>query len=342
MIKPRLLVSILLSLSLGVACLLFVDGIRALTQPFGNAERVTFELKRGVSLSGGVMQLHQQGLIAQARDVYYLKLYGRLSGAAGQLQAGEYDIQPGTNALRLFGDMLRGEVRQYQFTIVEGWSLRQLLQALKADPVLLQSEPALTIPALQQALGIKGHPEGWFFPDTYQFSKGSKDIEILRRAYTTMQAVLDAEWQSRSQEILPYKTPYEALIMASIIEKETAVASERQQIAGVFVRRLQKGMRLQTDPTVIYGMGERFQGNIRRADLRRATPYNTYTQYGLPPTPIAMPGQAAIHAALHPATGDSLYFVARGDGSHAFSATLKAHNAAVRKYQLQKKSGAKE
>ena len=177
--------------------------------------------------------------------------------------------------------------------------------------------------------------EGMFFPSTYFYSTQSSDLDILKRAYDTMQSVLDAHWQRRQPD-LPYENPYEALIMASIIEKETGQAAERKQIAGVFVRRLQKGMKLQTDPTVIYGLGEAFDGNLRRKDLRTDTPYNTYTRSGLPPTPIAMPGEASIEAALHPADGKALYFVAKGNGWHAFSATLREHNAAVRKYQLKK------
>ena len=189
---------------------------------------------------------------------------------------------------------------------------------------------------LMQRIGIEDdNPEGWLFPDTYLFDRGTSDVEILSRAHRRMREVLDEEWAKREQG-LPLETPYQALTLASIVEKETGLASERPQIAGVFVRRLQKGMKLQTDPTVIYGMGDDFDGNIRREDLTRPTPYNTYVIQGLPPTPIALPGREAINAVLHPADGDALYFVARGDGSHHFSATLDEHNCAVRHYQLNK------
>ncbi|MEX2367612.1 MAG: endolytic transglycosylase MltG, partial [Pseudohongiellaceae bacterium] len=185
----------------------------------------------------------------------------------------------------------------------------------------------------KQAMGIDRHPEGMIFPDTYNFTRGTSDLEILRRANRLLEQVLEQEWQARDVG-LPYDGPYQALIMASIIEKETAVAAEREQIAGVFVRRLQRGMRLQTDPTVIYGLGALFDGDLTRADLRRQSPYNTYLNNGLPPTPIALAGREAIAASLHPEQGDTLYFVARGDGSHQFSATLEEHNAAVQRYQI--------
>jgi UPF0755 protein len=207
---------------------------------------------------------------------------------------------------------------------------------LAADDRVRTTLDGLEPPAIMAALGLEPrHPEGLFFPSTYRFDDGDSDADILRRAYRRMQRVLDDAWAKRDPE-LPYATPYEALIMASIVEKETGQADEREAIAGVFVRRLRRGMKLQTDPTVIYGLGAAFDGNLRRADLRRDTPYNTYTRHGLPPTPIALPGAAAIEAALHPADGKALYFVAKGDGSHHFSDSLRQHNNAVRRYQLKR------
>jgi UPF0755 protein len=211
------------------------------------------------------------------------------------------------------------------------------MEAVRAHPAIDQSLEGLSAEQIMQRLGHAGkHPEGRFFPDTYHFPRGTSDQALLRRAYQAMEQLLATEWPGRAAD-LPLQSPYEALILASIVERETALASERPEIAGVFVRRLQRGIRLQTDPTVIYGMGEAFAGNITRRDLEQDTPYNTYVHSGLTPTPICMPGRDAVHAVLHPAEGDSLYFVARGDGSHAFSATLTAHNRAVRTYQLKER-----
>lgn len=265
---------------------------------------------------------------------HLLEWSARLQGKAARIQAGEYYISPGMLPAQFLDMLVSGKVVQYSFTIVEGWNVRQLLNALRENPDIEHNLQVSKAAQLMPLLGLdEKHAEGWFFPDTYHFVRGTSDIALLKRAYTAMQVQLDAQWQQRESG-LPYTSPYQALIMASIIEKETGIAEERQQIAGVFVRRLQKGMRLQTDPTVIYGIGESYDGNIRRKDLRTDTPYNTYTRSGLPPTPIAMPGLAAIHAALHPAEGNSLYFVASGGGAHVFSPTLEQHNEAVIKYQL--------
>lgn len=333
-----LLVSVIITLVCGCLFLVAVDATRALAQTLDAGNIDSYELKPGTSLAGMARDLHELGLVEYARDARYISLFGRLTGKANQIQAGEYAVTPDMRVLGLLQAMFNGEVRQYSLTIVEGWSLRQLLQAISAHTAIVKSDPPLTDDHLKKLLSIEdASAEGWFFPDTYSFPKGTPAIDILRRAHGAMRVVLKEEWAQRdTAQELPYISAYQALIMASIIEKETAVGSERGQIAGVFVRRLLKGMRLQTDPTVIYGIGEKFDGNIRRADLRRATPYNTYTQYGLPPTPIAMPGRDSIHAALHPEPGNSLYFVARGDGSHEFSDTLEEHNAAVRKFQLQR------
>lgn len=258
-------------------------------------------------------------------------------GQSSKVQAGEYHIPPGMLPNELLDMLVAGKVVQYSFTLVEGWNTRQLLAALKQNPDITHTLKTEDARQLMQELGLdKQHAEGWFFPDTYHFVRDTSDKALLKRASAAMRTQLDEQWQQRDSG-LPYENVYQALIMASIIEKETGVAEERQKISGVFVRRLQKGMRLQTDPTVIYGIGESYDGNIRRKDLRTDTPYNTYTRGGLPPTPIAMPGLAAIHAALHPADGDSLYFVASGGGAHVFSSTLEQHNEAVIKYQLKGK-----
>jgi UPF0755 protein len=234
----------------------------------------------------------------------------------------------------VLGRITSGQVVQHPVTLVEGWTFRQAINAIDAQGRYSGALSGLTDEELMAELGYPGeYPEGRLFPDTYRFPRDTPRLAVLRRAFERMEQVLAEEWESRSDG-LPLDTPYEALILASIIEKETGAAWERPEIAGVFVRRLRKGMRLQTDPTVIYGMGERYEGRIRRADLREATPYNTYVIDGLPPTPIALPGRAAINAALNPADGDSLYFVSRGDGTHVFSATLDEHNRAVRRYIL--------
>jgi len=294
-------------------------------------ETLVWEVKRGASLRQLSEDLAAQGLIEHP---YFFMALGYLSNQATSIKAGEYEIPNGVTPPELLALFTSGKVLQRAFTLVEGWTYRQALEALEQDERLekaLGEKPSAAM--VMTSLGHPGeHPEGRFFPDTYFFSKGASDLDILRRAYETMQQVLKEEWEKR-EEGLPLETPYEALIFASIVEKEAALASERPVIAGVFIRRLRLGMMLQTDPTVIYGIGERFDGNITRADLRRDTPYNTYVHHGLPPTPIALPGRDAIHATLHPEDGSSLYFVAKGDGSHHFSATLNEHNQAVQQYQ---------
>ncbi len=293
----------------------------------------TVEVRSGTSLAALGRQLQTQGVIGSAR---YFVWMGRLSGLAHQIRAGEYTVEPGMTPPQLLHAMVEGRVRQYALTLVEGWNFREVIDAVNGEPHLDHTLVGLTDGEIMARIGYAGqHPEGRFFPDTYQFPRGLSDVEFLRRAHEQMDAVLDYEWAQRAAG-LPLATPEEALTLASIVEKETGLAAERPAIAGVFVRRLEKGMRLQTDPTVIYGMGLDFDGNLRRRDLLADTPYNSYVHRGLPPTPIAMPGRASIHAALHPADGDALYFVARGDGSHQFSATLEEHNRAVLHYQLKR------
>jgi UPF0755 protein len=289
------------------------------------------DIPRGTSLRGLAGQMTHEGLL---RHPYYFIALAYRQGDQARIKAGEFEVTSGMTPVDLLARITSGQVVQHPITLVEGWTFRQAVEAIERHDRLSGELGSLSDDALMAKLGRPGeHPEGRLFPDTYSFPRRTQRLVVLRRAFDRMEQVLAEEWAGRSDG-LPLESAYEGLILASIIEKETGVARERPEIAGVFVRRLQKGMRLQTDPTVIYGMGERYEGNIRRADLREATPYNTYVINGLPPTPIALPGRAAIHSALHPADGDSLYFVSRGDGSHVFSVTLEQHNRAVRRYIL--------
>lgn len=296
------------------------------------APSVLLDVEPGTSLRGLCEELTGLGLLAHP---YLFMATVYLNDKATRIKAGEYALPPGITPPELLALVTSGKVVQRAFTVVEGWTYRQLLAAVARDARienLLGDNPSAE--AVMTGLGHpEGHPEGRFLPETYHFSKGAADLDILRRAYEAMEQVLQEEWGQRDAE-LPLKSPYEALILASIVEKETGLASERPTIAGVFTRRLNLRMKLQTDPTVIYGLGERFDGNLTRAHLRGDTPYNTYVHKGLPPTPIALPGRAAIHGVLHPREGKDLYFVAKGDGSHYFSSTLAEHNRAVRRYQL--------
>lgn len=246
------------------------------------------------------------------------------------IKAGEYALPAGIAPPQLLELLSSGKVITYRFTIVEGWSVQQLINQMGHDQNLLH-----TVKRSSELAGLEdmpeGHPEGWFLPETYVFTRGDTDIDLLRRAYNAMQFSLQEAWDSRDVG-LPYETPYEMLTMASIVEKETSLATERANIAGVFVRRLQRRWRLETDPTVIYGIGENFDGDIKTNDLRTDNPYNTYTRYGLPPTPISLPGVAALNAAAHPAAGEAMFFVASGQGGHTFSVSLEDHNKAVQQY----------
>lgn len=252
------------------------------------------------------------------------------------VQAGDYWVLASDTPRSLLDKFILGKVARHNVTFPEGWSFKQWVARLAQIPqysFLADIDQATLLASIGAEIS---HPEGWFFPDTYSYSKHDNVVDIFKQAHTRMRVELDRAWQARDKD-LPYKSAYEALIMASIIEKETGVAEERRAISGVFVRRLKMGMRLQTDPTVIYGMGDRYRGDIRRSDLRALTPYNTYRIDGLPPTPIAMPGLASIEAALHPLPGSSLYFVARGDGSHQFSDTISEHQQAVKKFQIEQR-----
>jgi UPF0755 protein len=297
----------------------------------GDEERV-LEVKRGDSFDHVLRRMRGLG-IREGRDLYWKALAWEL-GVVTRLQVGEYAVGHGVTPIQLLRKLEDGSVIQHQFTIVEGWTFRELRLALARESALEQTLAGLSDEEVMRRLGAGGqHPEGRFLPETYHYTRGLSDLDVLKRTHVAMQNALDAAWAGRAED-LPLKTPYEALILASIVEKETGVAAERPQIAGVFVRRLRLGMLLQTDPTVIYGLGSAYAGNLTRKHLETPTPYNTYTTAGLPPTPIALPGRDALEAALHPAPGEALYFVARGDGSHEFSSNLADHNRAVARYQL--------
>lgn len=325
-------------LALGLASLVLWQRYEAFrTQPLslpsaaGAGEPFLFDIPTGMSLRTLARELTALGVLDHP---WYFLALAHLSGQAARIKAGEYEIAPGTTPVALLDKLVRNQVYQRAVTLIEGWTAAQLLAALARDDRLVHQLESVTPEALMATLSRPGlSPEGRFFPDTYRFTKGTSDLDLLKRAARAMDQVLAEEWRDRAPG-LPLRSPEEALILASIIEKETGLVSERAAIAGVFIRRLQRGMRLQTDPTVIFGLGAAFDGDLRRADLLRDSPYNTYTRAGLPPTPIALPGRAAIHAALHPAAGNSLYFVATGNGGHWFSATLEEHNQAVRRYQL--------
>jgi UPF0755 protein len=289
-----------------------------------------FDLKPGSSLKSTARDLHQAGLLEQD---WPFVLLARLLGKSTQLKAGNYVLEHPVSQLELLEIISKGEVSQRQVSVIEGWTFKQFREALNASTDVGHATANLTDAEILQRIGAtENHPEGLFFPDTYYFAAGSSDLVIFKRAYQTMQKHLQQTWLARAPD-LPLQTPYQALILASIVEKETGTPGDRSMIAGVFVNRLRKGMLLQTDPTVIYGMGDKFDGNLRKRDLLKDTAYNTYTRRGLTPTPIALPGVAALQAAMHPAQTDALYFVSRGDGSSQFSSTLIAHNRAVDQYQ---------
>ncbi len=297
------------------------------------AGETIYEIAPGTSLRQLAYDLHARDMIEHPR---LFILLGRELDVARRLQAGEYRLATGMTPRTLLQLLADGKVIQHAITLVEGQTFREILLRIQGHPFIEVTLQGVDDAEIMNRLGHPGvHPEGRFLPDTYHFTRGTTDLAFLQRAFAAMSKYLESAWPDRDAD-LPLQSPEEALILASIVEKETGLVEERPVIAGVFSRRLQRGMRLQTDPTVIYGLGEQFDGNLRRRDLEKDTPYNTYTRYGLPPTPIAMPGAAAIAAVLHPAAGDSLYFVSRGDGSHYFSSNLEEHNLAVDKYQRKK------
>ena len=291
---------------------------------------IEFTINPGSGVAASAQQMVAAGVPVNPT---MLVLLARLTGDAGRIKAGSYELKPDATPRSLLRQLVRGEFAQEAVTIIEGWSFKQMRQAISSHGHLKHDTVKRTDAELMAKISTEfKDPEGLFFPDTYLFAKGSSEIEIYRRAHQAMLTHLNAAWEKRNKA-LPYKTPYEALIMASIVEKETGQKSERTMIAGVFVNRLRTGMLLQTDPTVIYGMGEAFVGKIAKKDLLTDTPYNTYTRGGLPPTPISLPGLQSLHAALEPAETPALYFVSRGDGTSQFSDNLPDHNRAVNRYQ---------
>lgn len=328
MFRKVLLLIVLGSVVIGTV--LLVDFYDFLHKSVGiEGETFTYEVQPGTTFQQLANDLHAQGVIIKP---FYWAVLARLQNKAHRIKAGVYRVEDSITPIELLDQFVGGKTVQFSLTIPEGWTYNQLLEAIGSHP---QITPTLTDGGnVMERLGMRDeHPEGWFYPDTYRFPKGTTDIDFLSRSHKIMDALLQEEWESRS-EGLPLKTPYEALTLASIVEKETAVPEERSLIAAVFISRLRKGMHLQTDPTVIYGLGDDYDGNIRYRDLQRDTPYNTYLHKGLPPTPIAMPGRDALRAVFHPADTRALYFVAKGDGSHHFSETYKDHRKAVIEYQL--------
>lgn len=320
-----------------LAIVLMIDVFITMNDILDIQDRSFINLERGSTIKSLASDLNQKGYLERPE---YLILWARLQGVTTRLKAGEYTISPGDTLIDLLDKMISGKVEQYKLTFIEGWTFKEMLDELSHHPQIVNTIADLSTmrdstDSIMQRLGYDNqHPEGRFYPDTYFIHKNTSDIDVLKRSHDAMQKILTAQWNQRDDG-LPFDTPYEALILASIVEKESALAEERSRIAGVFINRLRKKMRLQTDPTVIYGMGKHYDGDIRFKDLRRDTPYNTYTRHGLPPTPIAMPGLGAINAVMHPERTDALYFVAYGDGTgrHHFSSNLRDHETAVNQYQ---------
>ncbi|GGE59591.1 hypothetical protein GCM10011533_10200 [Streptosporangium jomthongense] len=311
------------------------QGLESLSKPVPLAEPVLFDVPAGTAFNDVARKLAEHGLVEKS---FWVRVYARLFPDVARIKAGEYEFTDGMSAEAMLDKMVAGDTKHWSVQFIEGWTFKDMRAALAATERLEKVTTDWSDAQIMEAVGAGGeHPEGRFFPDTYLFTSSESDLDLLQRSFRRMETVLAEEWENREQG-LPYDNAYEALIMASIVERETGAPHEREQVAGVFVRRLQKGMRLQTDPTVIYGMGDKYKGRIGSRDLRTHTPYNTYRIDGLPPTPIALPGREAIHASLHPGSGKALYFVARGDGTHKFSNTLAEHQEAVRAFQLNRRS----
>ena len=330
-------ITVIIAICVSIAAVFYFDMAKTIDSQLAVEDSISIDLKRGSSIKHLANDLNKMGLLDQPKHQVY---WSRLHGMSTKLKAGEYRIDPGDNLAVLLSKLLSGKVEQYKLTLIEGWNFKEVVNAINSHPQITHTLEQLPRETIMQKLGYENqHPEGRFYPDTYYIHKGTSDVEIYRRAYEAMDNHLNRLWAKRDGG-LPLKSAYEALILASIVEKESAIAEERTTIAGVFINRLRKRMRLQTDPTVIYGMGEEYKGDIRFKDLRQDTPYNTYTRHGLPPTPIAMPGIGAIQAVMHPEETDALYFVAYSDGSgrHFFSTNLDDHVNAVNQYQKKQKN----
>lgn len=330
----------LVLLLLGAAAAVVWNGVRSLDEPAKLNAPMRYTVPAGARFAHVAAELAARGAIAQPRA---WMLYARWKGLASAIKAGEYEIEPGTTPRALLDKMVKGEVVLHSFTIVDGWRVQDLLSALKRNPDVTVTLPASPKDVMDRLGALGEDPEGQFLPETYRFPSGATDLDLLRQAHAALQRELAAAWADRDPRV-PLGTPQEMLIMASIVEKESGLPQELAKIAGLYLNRLRLGMRLQADPTVIYGLGERYDGELHTVDLRTDGPYNTYTRTGLPPTPIALPGSAVIHATAHPEQTDALYFVASGtgDGSHVFSATLERHNAAVAQYLAHQRQRAAE
>lgn len=336
MLKKLLIAVICAAVLVGAGTGLWVwQGLGSLSKPVFLTEPVLFDVSSGTAFSGVARQLEARGLVEKS---LWVRIFGRLYPDKAKIKAGEYEFTDGMTPEVMLEKMVEGDTKHWSVQFIEGWAFSDMRAALASTERLEKLTAQWSDAQIMEAVGAAGeHPEGRFFPDTYLFTSSESDLDLLQRSFHRMENVLAEEWKGR-EEGLPYDSAYEALIMASIVERETGAPHERGQVAGVFVRRLQKGMRLQTDPTVIYGMGEKYKGRIGSQDLRTHTPYNTYRINGLPPTPIALPGREAIHASLHPDAGSALYFVARGDGTHKFSDSLAEHQKAVRAFQLNRRT----
>lgn len=331
MSKGRFAGLVLLSLLIAAVAALAWGWNRFRVEPLELREApIRFTVPAGANVRGVARVLRERGVDVRPTELW---LWYKLRGHDGKLKAGTYELSAPTTIDELLEKLVRGDVLLVSIRFIEGWTFRQMRETIEADPELEHETRGLDDAELMRRIGAEGkQPEGLFFPDTYRFSPGTSDLEIYRRAYRALERNLNEAWERRAPD-LPYENPYEALVLASIVEKETGLDEERDKVAAVFVNRLRIGMLLQSDPTTIYGMGERFDGNLRRRDLRTHTEFNTYTRPGLPPTPIALPGRASIEAALNPADIRALYFVSRGDGTSEFSLDLASHNRAVWRYQ---------